>query len=210
MYALSRARYLTHHYQDLQGYRLLPFAAAFLAVAVNAIWLQATQASVTDGSLVSVWRTTIGLPVTCLSLALLASHLIGGAYALRYGRVTPAHGVPLSFSKSAYGLAAVLGLVGDLSFGQPVLGPQLVWLWLVVGQARHYRGLRHVPASTVYLLTSVVLLLGRRGYSDLQAFDFVPLVAWSLVAVAVTLLAALFNHRLLLRLRAAPATGEAV
>jgi hypothetical protein len=32
--ALTRIRYLTHHYQDLQGYRLLPFAAFFLVGAL--------------------------------------------------------------------------------------------------------------------------------------------------------------------------------
>lgn len=210
MNALIRARYLTHHYQDLQGYRLLPFAAAFLVIAVNAIWLQGTQFTITDGRLLSVWRTTVGLPLTCLALAFLASHLIGRTYETRYGKITPAHGAPPTFSRSTYGLTAILGLVSDLYMGQPALGPQLVWLWLVVAQARHFRTLRHVPTSTVYLLTSAVLFMGRRGYSDLQAFDFAPLAIWSLIAAAITLIAAVYNHRLLLKLRAAPVTGDAV
>lgn len=135
---------------------------------------------------------------------------MGTTYETRYGKISPAHGKPLAFSKSAYGLAAIFVLAGDISIGLPALGLQLVWLWLVVGQARHYPGLRHVPASTVYLLMSVMLLMGRRGYSDLQTFDFVPLVIWSLVAAAVTLLAAVYNHHLLHKLRAAPVTGDAV
>lgn len=210
MNALIRARYLTHHYQDLQGYRLLPFAAAFLVIAVNTIWLHGTQFTITDGNLLSFWQTTIGLPATCLVLAFLASHLIGRTYETRYGKIIPAHGVPLTFSRSTYGLTAILGLVSDLYMGQPALGPQLVWLWLVTTHARRFRTLRHVPASTVYLLTSVVLFLGRRGYSDLQAFNFVPLVTWSLVAAAITLISAVYNHRHLLKLRAAPVTEDAV
>lgn len=210
MNALTRARYLTSHYQDLQGYRLLPLAAAFLAVAVNALWLHTARATITDGSLLAFWRTTIGPPVTCLALAFLASHLIGKRYETRYGKITPAQGTPLTFSKSTYGFTAISGLMGDLLLGQPAIGPQLVWLWLAVAQAQHYRRLRHVPASIVYLLISVVLLMGRRGYSDLQAFNFIPQITWSLVAAAVTLLAAIYNHRLLLKLSAAPEVGDAV
>jgi len=39
MNELIRLRYLTHHYQDLQGYRLVPFAVFFLVGALYDLWV---------------------------------------------------------------------------------------------------------------------------------------------------------------------------
>lgn len=209
MNALTRARYLTRHYQDLQGYRLLPFAGAFLVIALNAAWLNIAQPTVSDSHILGFWQTTKGLPVTVLLLAFLMSHLIGRAYATRYGGVTPAPGTQPAFSRTAYGATALLGLLFGLLFAQPAAGPLLTWLWLTLSQARHHGKIRHAPASTIYLLMSVVLPMTRSGATDLQAFNYVPLGIWSLAAGVVTAFAAIHNHRLLLKLRPEPTLGEA-
>lgn len=208
MNAITRAQYLTHHYQDLQGYRLLPFAAAFLVIALNTIWLQAARPTLTDGHVLGFWQSALGLPVSMLLIAFIASHFIGKSYEVRYGRTKPAPGNPLAFSRNTYSATALLALLFGLLFAQPWAGPQLTWLWLTLKQPGLFRRIKHVPVATVYLCVSIVLLAARPGTADLHAFNFSPLATWSLIACAVTTFASIHNHRLLLKLRTARAAGE--
>lgn len=209
MPTLNRIRYLTKHYQDLQGHRLLPFSAAFLIIAANAIWLHTSQVGQT--SAFSFWQSTKGLPVTVLLLAFAASHLIGKYYESRYGRVTPAPGAPLAFHRTTYGVATVLALLLELLSGQPAAGLSLTWLWLTITQIRMKQptGKRHVSASIIYLLIAIVLTMTRHGATDLQNFNYAPLAVWSLLACAITTLAAIHNHRVLLALRSEATAEEA-
>lgn len=201
MNQITKAKYLTDHYQDLQGYRLLPFAVAFLLIALNSTWVKQAQLTLSDGNLLQILTTTKFGPLLLIMTAFLASHLIGKAYETRFGRITPAAGPPQAFNRNTYALAATLYLAFELLFMQPAAGIQLTWLWLLIRELRPAGGLRHVPASSIYLLISLVIQATRQLNTDLQAFDYTPLIIWSLITAAATATAAMHNHRLLQSLR---------
>ena len=81
MLDVSRTRYLTEHYADLQGLRLIPLAVLFLA---SAAWRVAAWSWLT-------WRPVWGSRwfATGLVLALASSAAIGTVYRSRLGTVSP-------------------------------------------------------------------------------------------------------------------------
>ena len=87
MDALANLRYLTLHYRDLQGYRLLPFAAFFLLGAVHDFWSGYAFGRY-DGN--DTWFLINGLALlTLLFSAPFFSINIGRWYERRYGYVAP-------------------------------------------------------------------------------------------------------------------------
>lgn len=204
MEALARTAYLTRYYQDLQGYRLLPFVLLFLLIAAQGAWLGSLDGWPPSVGPAGFWLMSSGAPLAGVGIALAFSHIIGRWYERRYGKIRPLPAVRLTFGRRTYAVGFVLLLLGQVLFGSHG-GPGLLTLWLLLQPAPPaVRGLRHVPPAVLYALLAGVLSATMTGSSAPAAFDGRALVASSLAAAGIVLLLALWNHRQFTRLTAAP------
>jgi GAF domain-containing protein len=207
--ALTRIRYLTHHYQDLQGYRLLPFAAFFLTGALYDFWAGTAFAHYLNQPEAGFSRlTTPGVAMlAAFIIAALASQRIGHWYEQRYGHLTVRRQAQLSFSAPVWALLVAACLLPGLH--STLLGA--LGLFLLIRQAWLSPALlRHVPLSVLYLLLAFSFPGYGSGIVSYPAAGFNSSVLLDLSFAALLLGIALHNHRLLQRLRApqAAAAGE--
>ncbi len=218
---LHRIRYVTQHFQELQGYRLLPFVAFYLVGAVY----DATYSLLTARAPAPLVVTTAILMVLSFVSCAVASHHIGQLYTKRYGLVR-AHGIrgksapstakpwwwtaigpwvwaddssrrAASFSAENWWLLALIGVTPVLGFHAPLLallGGYLVWRQLT----QRPTPFRHVPNAVLYLALAVNFpgidtgILGGPGTTG-----FNPYVLKDLVLAILLGAVALTNHRTL-------------
>jgi hypothetical protein len=206
---LTRITYLTRFYQDLQGYRLLPFALLFVLIAVQGAWLGSMSGWPPSVGPAFYWLMTAGAPLTGCAVALAASHLIGQWYEKRYGQIRSLPKAKLTFSRKTYLIACVLWLLGGLLFGDyGGLGLLSIWLiWQPIPPLLRNR--RHLPPAIVYALLAGALGATMTGNSTPADFHYQLLVTRSLGAAGILLAIAAWNHRQFIHLiDAAPRTAE--
>lgn len=205
---LAQIRYLTRCYQDLQGYRLLPFVLLFLLTALQGPWLRTVTNHTPGPDLFSFWLMTKGVTVTLFIVAVFASHLIGRWYEERYGLILPEKDTKLTFSRRTYLIGSALWLTGALLFGDNG-GLGLLSLWLIWSVApRSLPRLHHVPPAILYAFLAGALNATPTGITYLPEFQHQVLISRSLGAAAILLVAAIWNHRQLAEL--SQCTADAV
>lgn len=202
MDALTRIRYLTHHYQDLQGYRLLPFAVFFLVGTQYDYWAgYGYEQWKVDYD--NTWLMTFGIGMIALgSIAVIASYLIGRWYEERYGYIAPHPDVPRAFPEQQWLiLVSAPFIFGFLAGTHDVLC--WVGLWIMYRQVKTSPAfVRHVPLAVLYILLVFTFPGIDSGAITYPEPGINHLVVKNLVAAFVLLVAALWNHHLLETLRA--------
>ena len=199
MDALAKLRYLTLHYRDLQGYRLLPFAAFFLAGAVHDFWAGFAFARY-DGD--NTWLMVNGLALlTLLFSAPFFSMNIGRWYERRYGYVAP----PPPPKHRYRMLLWVLVFLAILTF-QPLGENALIVAGLVMTVERLWRTLpdvRHIPQSVLWIAFGLNIPGLETGMVAYPPPGLNSAVIADLTAATLLFLTAVYNHRTLEQLSAA-------
>ena len=201
MNSLANLRYLTLHYRDLQGYRLLPFAGFFLLRAVYDVWPYNTD---------ELW-SGLYLSLTLVAYLIFAPFLsvnIGRWYERRYGYVAP----PPETRRDA---AVMLGLAtlhlltaftfefyGDNSLIMFGLGIIVYRLW------KTFPDVRHMPQSVIWIAFGLDPAFYMGAQSNVRHHILIGLdkeyaVVLSLTAATLLFLTAIYNHRTLEQLSAA-------
>lgn len=234
MNTLVRARYLILYYEDLQGYRLLPFAAFFALVALLRLVLDSpvAPAGLAAAGIIERWFVLQGGSMALFIAAALVSGVIGRRYEDLFGAVEMARGVPRAFSPAKWLVGAVLWTGGNLLGGFGWLAVLLLGIspgtWKAVIRLRLERRLRHIagpdvrlpraPVSFgwVYILLACVFANSLTGIG----FDYVHMidiesgpnlynVVWRSLAASLLLAwFAVYNHGLLVRHFGQPAVME--
>lgn len=220
MEQLQRIRYVTRYFEELQGYRLLPFVAFYLAGAAY----DATLPLLFDRAPIPVAVGTALLMFLSFVVCAVASHHVGQSYVRRYGLVRGHFGsAPRSASRKGWWwvavepwrpadrshrrvasfstetwwwLVSIVPLLGFHKFFLGLLGSYLVWRLVT----QHPLPMRHVPHAVLYLALAVHFpgldsgILSGPETAGLNAY-----VVKDLILAALLGWVALSNHRALTR-----------
>ena len=206
MDALANLRYLTLHYRDLQGYRLLPFAGFFLLRAVYDLISYSSS---------NPWSTMFALALAVyLLFAMFFSASIGRWYERRYGYVAP----PPQTRRDAAVMLGLLALHLLTAFTFEFYGDNSLIMFglgiMVYRLRKTFPDVRHIPQSVTWIAFGLdpAFYFGAQGnlqHHILYSLNREDAVFVSLAAATLLFLTAIYNHRTLVQLSAArTAVGE--
>lgn len=201
MDALTKMRYLTRHYRDLQGYRLLPFAAFFLVGAAHDFWSGYAYARY-DGN--NTWFLLNGLTLlTLLFFAPFFSIDIGLWYERRYGYISPTP------AKRRYAVLLSALLVLAMFTVEPIGRNGLVVIGLTIIVRRLWKTfptVRHIPQGVLWIAFGLNVPGLETGIIAYPPPGLNSAVIADLTAATLLFLTAIYNHRTLEQLSASRET----
>ena len=200
MNTLAKLRYLTLHYRDLQGYRLLPFAGFFLLGAVHDFWAGHAYARY-DGNDTLFLVNGLALLMLLFSASVF-SIKIGQWYERRYGYIVPPPPLKNRYRALLWGF-----LVVSMFVFEPIdvfivggLGIMVERLW------RTFPDVRHIPQSVLWIAFGLNFPGLDTGFVDYPPSGLNNAVLADLTAATLLFLTSVHNHRTLEQLSAARET----